>query len=180
MAAAADAAPGNLDPEFTDHAGDVHEYAPGSQYGKIRAKANGDNGFTDVLFAEPVMHFTGGFPRRGEREFVGMDFDIDQEQMGIIRKDTGDHMGHACTHLVLDHGVCPVNEKGDKLPVAFRVAREVKDVLDDLPAIIEPEPELLIVKGERYILACFLRILFADERKEECPFRGFAAVTDAG
>ena len=62
-------------------------------------------------------------------------------------------MGHAGTHLVFDHRVRPFNKECHKFLVAFRISGQVQDILDNLPAIIEPQPELFIVKCERDILA---------------------------
>ena len=99
---------------------------------------------------------------------------------GIVLEDPRDNVGHAGAHLVLDHLVCPFDKEGDELLVAFGVPGDVQDILDDLPAVVEPEPELLVVEREGDILAGLFRVLVADERKEECPFGCFAAVADTG
>ena len=180
MPAATDSATGDLNPEFPDHPRDVHEDTTGSQYGKIRAKPDSDHGFSCMLAAEPVMHFPTCLARGRERELVGMDLDIDEEEVGIVGEHPGNHVGHAGAHLVFDHRVCAINEESDQLFVAFRVAGDIEDILDDLAAVIEPEPELFVIEGKGDILAGLFRVLVPDQGEEEGPFRSLAPVADTG
>ena len=133
-----------------------------------------------MLSAEPVMHFTGGFSRRGEGELVGMDLHVQQEQVGAVLQLPGDHMGHARTHLVLDHRVCALDKEAHEFFVALGISQQVQDILDDLPAVIEPEPELFIVQCQCNVLAGILGILVPYQGKIECTFRCLAAITDTG
>ena len=137
-------------------------------------------GLPAFCLAEAVMHFPGRFSRRGEREFVGMDLHIDEEQVGIVFQDPGDDMGHAGAHLVLNHGIRTLNKEADEFFVPPGIPGDVQDILDNLPAVIEPEPELFIVKGKGDILAGLFRILVFDKGKEERPLRCFAPVANPG
>ena len=74
----------------------------------------------------------------------------------------------------------PSTRRATSLCVAFRVPGHVEDILDDLPAVVEPEPELLVIERERDVLAGLFWVLVADEREEEGPFGRFAPVADTG
>ena len=64
--------------------------------------------------------------------------------------------------------------------MAFGIPGDVQDVLDDLPAVIEPEPELFIVEGKGDVLTGLLRVLVLYKGEEERPLYGLAAVADTG
>ena len=106
-----------------------------------------------IPVAKPVVDFSGGLTGWRESELVGMDLHIDEEEVCGVRQYTGDDMRHAGTHLVLDHGICTFDKEADKLGVAFPVPEQVQDILDYLPAIVEPEPELLVIERECDVFA---------------------------
>ena len=87
--ATADAAARNLNSQLPDHIGDVHKYTTGSEHGKVRPKPDSNNRFTDILLAEPVMHFPGSFTRGWEGELVGMDLHVKKEQACFVFQDAG-------------------------------------------------------------------------------------------
>ena len=63
----------------------------------------------------------------------------------------------------------PFDKECNEFPgMAIRGSGEVQDILDYLPAIIEAQPELLIVKGKCNILACRFGILVMHQVEEEC------------
>ena len=107
----ADTAAGNLDSQFPDHLGDVHKDTAGAEYRKVRSKAYGNNRFSCILLAKAVMDLTGSFTRGWEGELMGMDLHIEKEEACIVLEHAGIHVGHTGTHLVGDHGVCPIDQE---------------------------------------------------------------------
>ncbi|KAF5032601.1 hypothetical protein DSECCO2_615580 [anaerobic digester metagenome] len=162
--------------EFAHHPGYIHHDAPGTQDGKVRPEPERDDRFSRVLPDQPVMDLTRCLARRREREPVSEDLHIEHEEMGTVRQHPSLDMGYDGPHLLLDRLVRLLDKQVDELLVALRVPAEVQDILDDLPPIAEPEPELLVIERERDITTVVRRVIRRGKSKVPGTLRRLAPV----
>jgi len=92
-----------------------------------------------------------------------------QEQVGAVGEHPRDYVGHAGAHLVLDHSVRAFDKESDEFCVALFVPDKVEHVFYNLAAVVEPEPELLVVECKGDVLAGLFGVLVADKGEGTGP-----------
>ena len=85
-------------------------------------------GVSRILPAEPVMYFPAGFSGRGERELVGMDLDIDEEEMCIVFSTRGTTCGMQAL-IWSSIMVLLLQQEGDEFFVPFRYSQSCSGYL---------------------------------------------------
>jgi hypothetical protein len=177
MPSAAYPAPGQFVMQLTYHAGNVHQDPAGTENSKVRAETEGDNRIARVSPANPVMDFTGCFTRWREGELMGMDLHVKREEECTVFQPSLPDMGHRGPHLLFDHFVGAIDKKPEKSFMSLTVPGNVQDVFYNFATVIEPEPELFIIKGEGDLLAVFFGVGIPHQCQEFFPFSRLAPVS---
>ena len=97
------------------------------------------------------MDLARGLARRREGEAVRKYLDIDCEEVGAVGEFRVPDMRHRGFELVFDSGVGFGDEEFDEPSVPVLVAVDVQDILDNFFAVVESEPELLVIEGREPI-----------------------------
>ena len=156
MSSTVDSSPGEIFSKFSDHPRYVHEHTTGSEHYKIRPESEGNYRFSGILLTETVMDLPAGLARWWECKFVGVDLDIDREEMSTIPKHYVTHVRHTCFHLLGYRCVGFIFQQFNHLKVTLMVAIQIQNIFYQFLSIVKPEIKLDVVKCQSYPSALIL------------------------